>query len=72
MKDLVPFMIGFCFGIMLVAASSSLLPDPGELIKKEAIQRGVARYHPQTGKWEWTAPLTDAEACKIKNVEAKP
>jgi hypothetical protein len=29
-----------------------------EEMKDEALARGVARYHPETGDWEWTVDPT--------------
>lgn len=41
------FGVGFFFGLF-VAVMSDLR------WRNDCIKRNVARYHPQTGKWEWT------------------
>lgn len=66
MKSFDIFMGGFCCGAMLTGLLL-LSSDTEDSLKQGAIKRGVARYNPTTGKWEWTVPLTDAEAIKIKN-----
>ena len=42
-----------------------LLANAENLIKKQAIERGYARYHPVSGKWEWIEP----ECPKIEKEE---
>jgi hypothetical protein len=46
------------------AAKNEAAAKELEAFKKEAIERGAARYNPKNGVWEWTVerPLVKAEA----------
>lgn len=42
-------MAGIVLCMLLVAIGREMAPD----YKQEALDRGYARYHPQTGEFEW-------------------
>lgn len=46
------FLFGMFVGSLLVGMLACLASS--NLWRAEAIERGVARYHPTTGQWEWT------------------
>jgi hypothetical protein len=39
-------IVGYCVGLDTAIGN----------IRRECISRGVARFHPVTGQWEWTVP----------------
>ena len=54
-----PIAIGaaLLFGFIIPGFCIAVAMSEGTDLRKEAIQRGVARYHPITGAWEWTVPV---------------
>jgi hypothetical protein len=42
---------------ILECAAAAIVAGREEM-KDEALARGVARYHPETGDWEWTVDPT--------------
>lgn len=57
--DLYAFVGGFVVGIII--SFMIVFTTTNELWRSSAIERGVARYHPVTGQWEWTVPKVEAE-----------
>lgn len=51
------FILGFILGIILSACLSTSFCC--SIWRSSAIERGVARYHPVTGAWEWTVPKAE-------------
>lgn len=46
--------MAFCFLFGLVVGIALEMQRQHSYWIDECINRNVARYHPQTGKWEWT------------------
>jgi len=51
MSDLSDFAMGFFLGCLLCLSVTYVAVT--EAWRKDAIDRGVAEYHHQTGQWQW-------------------
>ena len=49
-------LLGFALGSLLAVILGSVITEGR--FKREAVERGVARYHPVTGEWEWSVGKT--------------
>lgn len=54
--EAVALFIGLLLGAFVVTVLIGFTGNLSGTLRGEAVRRGVARYHPQTGQWEWTVP----------------
>jgi hypothetical protein len=54
--EAVSMLIGALLGAFVVTVLIAFTGNLAGTLRGEAVRRGVARYHPQTGQWEWTVP----------------
>jgi len=54
--------VGFLLGAILTGLLAGCIAN--DLWEKDSIKHGVARYHPETGAWEWTVELPPKKAEK--------
>jgi hypothetical protein len=56
------FFIGMILGAFLSGCAVHKLTT--DAYQKESIERGIARFHPETGAWEWTVEPVKKKAEK--------